>query len=370
MRRPCANRRPLSPIPPTPRYKISLGPPGGGAASMSVVGGYGNGFNLAALQPPCVDPTGLDIDAQYGRLFVACSGNSSVAGQLYVLSVAAWPPTMVGAPIPIDHDNDGVRWDAARGRVYLTSGTAGNLPVVLRSGTPPSESYRIISVISTQPGAPGSFCSAPASHRSPAFPRLPPTQARARLRSTRLPGTCSPLGRSAPTTRARRRTRMRSACRRVLGCCWCWDAAGLLAASIRQHRALLSPPLQRSTSRTRGSPILLCYTPSGRRAASRGPSEAGADECCCNGASCGSTVPTRQACSRAFSLLSSPGPPLVRQAWARPAAGGGAPPVRKGGRAAQPASCYARLSQKRLLHSSTDVRGARASVQTMPHKST
>ena len=112
------------------------------AATLAVTATY----NLAALG--CGDPTGLDVDPVLGRLFVGCANPG--APLLLVLDSASG---VKRAALPIGRGNDGVRWDAARGRIYASSGVAANVVVIQQHVVSGADSYAVREAIVTKPGA-------------------------------------------------------------------------------------------------------------------------------------------------------------------------------------------------------------------------
>jgi hypothetical protein len=104
-------------------------------------------WSLGALG--CSTPTGLDVDPVLGRLFVGCADPG--APSLLVLDSATGAKK--AAAIPIGRGNDGVRWDAARGRIYASSGVAANVVVIQQRVSAGADAYAVREAIVTKPGA-------------------------------------------------------------------------------------------------------------------------------------------------------------------------------------------------------------------------
>jgi len=103
-------------------------------------------FDVGALG--CIDPVGLDVDPVMGRLFVGCANPG--APLLLVLNSATGAKV---AALPLGRGNDGVRWDAARGRIYATSGVAGNLVIIQQHVVSGVDAYAVREAIETKIGA-------------------------------------------------------------------------------------------------------------------------------------------------------------------------------------------------------------------------
>lgn len=103
-------------------------------------------WNLLALG--CSDPTGLDVDPVLGRLFVGCANPGAP-----ILLVLDSTTGVKKASLPIGRGNDGVRWDATRGRIYVSSGVAANVVVIQQRVTGGVDAYAVREAITTKPGA-------------------------------------------------------------------------------------------------------------------------------------------------------------------------------------------------------------------------
>jgi hypothetical protein len=103
-------------------------------------------WNLALLG--CSDPTGLDVDTVLGRLFVGCANPGAP-----ILLVLDSTTGAKKASLPIGRGNDGVRWDATRGRIYVSSGVAANVVVIQQRVTAGVDAYAVREAITTKPGA-------------------------------------------------------------------------------------------------------------------------------------------------------------------------------------------------------------------------
>lgn len=92
----------------------------------------------------CVQPTGLAFDSGHHRLFLGCRGAAPV------LAVLDSDNGRVIATPTIGYGNDGVAYDAARGRVFTTNGVDSNL-VIFHQDDP--DHYRFEQALTTRPGA-------------------------------------------------------------------------------------------------------------------------------------------------------------------------------------------------------------------------
>ena len=92
----------------------------------------------------CVQPTGLAFDSAHQRLFVGCRGAAPV------LAVLDSKSGRVVATPAIGRGNDGVAYDAARGRIFTTNGVDSNL-VIFHQDDP--DHYRFEQALTTRPGA-------------------------------------------------------------------------------------------------------------------------------------------------------------------------------------------------------------------------
>ena len=57
------------------------------------------------------------------------------------------------ATLPIGRGNDGVRYDAARQRIYVSSGVAGNVVIIQQNVVGALDSYAVREAVFTRPGA-------------------------------------------------------------------------------------------------------------------------------------------------------------------------------------------------------------------------
>lgn len=101
----------------------------------------------------CEGPTGMAIDSKHRRLFVGCSGNSTLA-------VFDMDQHQVIASVKIDGGPDSVAFDPSLHRIY-TAGRAGKLTVVQQDI---ADSYRVLDQIRTHYGA-HTLAVDPVSHR-------------------------------------------------------------------------------------------------------------------------------------------------------------------------------------------------------------
>jgi DNA-binding beta-propeller fold protein YncE len=100
----------------------------------------------ASWPVPCKQPTGLDYDAKNARLMVGCRGGFSEP--MFLVVNAQTGETVFKAPT--SPGNDGVAYDAARGRVYVTNGIGAHLMVFEQTGP---DGYRLNEVVGTRPMA-------------------------------------------------------------------------------------------------------------------------------------------------------------------------------------------------------------------------
>ncbi len=103
--------------------------------------------------PSCEGPTGMAIDSKHRRLFVACSGNATMA-------VFDMERHQVIASLKIGGGPDSVAFDPSLHRIY-SAGRAGKLTIVQQDA---ADSYRVLDQIRTHYGA-HTLTVDPVSHR-------------------------------------------------------------------------------------------------------------------------------------------------------------------------------------------------------------
>lgn len=109
-------------------------------------------FDLATLKMtakwpvPCKQPTGLDYDAGNKRLLVGCRGDFTEPMFLVVNAETGATVFKAGT----SPGNDGVAYDAARKRVYVTNGIGAHLLVFEQAD---ADSYKLSEVLGTRPMA-------------------------------------------------------------------------------------------------------------------------------------------------------------------------------------------------------------------------
>jgi hypothetical protein len=93
---------------------------------------------------PCSQPTGLDYDANSGRIFIGCRSERPLLAVLDANTGA------VVASLPIGRGNDGVAFNPATHRIYASNGLDADLTVIDQQGP---DSYRLEQAITTRPMA-------------------------------------------------------------------------------------------------------------------------------------------------------------------------------------------------------------------------
>jgi hypothetical protein len=101
---------------------------------------------IKTFSVPCNQPTGLDYDRDGKRLFIGCRG--AFTEPLFIVANPETGETVFKAPT--SPGNDGVAYDSARKRIYLTDGVGAHL-VVFEQTNP--DSYKLNEVIGTRPMA-------------------------------------------------------------------------------------------------------------------------------------------------------------------------------------------------------------------------
>ncbi|MEO6248724.1 MAG: hypothetical protein ABIO85_09125 [Sphingomicrobium sp.] len=92
----------------------------------------------------CVQPTGLAFDSGHHRLFLGCRGTAPV------LAILDSDSGRVIATPTIGHGNDGIAYDATRGRIFTTNGVDSNLVIFHQDD---ADHYRLEQALTTRPGA-------------------------------------------------------------------------------------------------------------------------------------------------------------------------------------------------------------------------
>ena len=92
----------------------------------------------------CQQPTGMAIDTNHHRAFIGCRSNSPV------LDVMNTQTGAIVATLPLGRGNDGIVYDAARGRVITTNGIEANI-VIYRQDDP--DHYRLEQAVATRANA-------------------------------------------------------------------------------------------------------------------------------------------------------------------------------------------------------------------------
>ncbi|TBW39004.1 hypothetical protein EYW49_07690 [Siculibacillus lacustris] len=100
----------------------------------------------ASFAVPCKQPTGLDYDKDGKRLMIGCRG--AFTEPMFVVANAETGDIVFKAPT--SPGNDGVAYDAARKRVYVTNGIGAHL-IVFEQANP--DTYTLNEVIGTRPMA-------------------------------------------------------------------------------------------------------------------------------------------------------------------------------------------------------------------------
>ena len=100
----------------------------------------------ASMPVPCKQPTGIDRDAAHKRLVIGCRG-AITEPMVVVLDETSGATVFKG---PIGGGNDGIVYDAKRGRIIATNGVGANLVVYRENG---ADGYALDQVVQTRPMA-------------------------------------------------------------------------------------------------------------------------------------------------------------------------------------------------------------------------
>jgi DNA-binding beta-propeller fold protein YncE len=95
---------------------------------------------------PCSQPTGLDYDKDGKRLFIGCRG--AFTAPMFVIANSETGEIVFKAPT--SPGNDGVAYDSARKRIYLTDGVGAHLVVFEQTN---ADTYKLNEVVGTRPMA-------------------------------------------------------------------------------------------------------------------------------------------------------------------------------------------------------------------------